>query len=261
MKYPDIEYRTTAEIDDPLFIPLRNQIVVNTETGRISTGDSTTPGGIRHALLSEIPVVPVEQVATPTFSPSSGTFTGSVEVTISCATAGATIHYTTNGTAPTTSSPVYSAPFTLLATTTVRALAVKSGMSNSDVAVKTYTAASVVYYGSSVSSTLNEAGITGLAGTANKTTPAGSYVIPAPGSPEKFMFLAWPDGFTAQPRVTDGFMTGGIPMTGDLAGAGEGYNQTQNGWPYMLVTVGGVSYRVYRTLYTQALEATITVNT
>jgi len=46
-----------------------------------------------------------EQVSAPTLSPSGGAFEGtSVEVTVSCATAGARIRYTTNGTDPTTSS-------------------------------------------------------------------------------------------------------------------------------------------------------------
>lgn len=199
-------------------------------------------------------------VATPTFSPSSGSYTDSVEVTISCATEGATIHYTTNGSTPTSESPEYSAPFTLTATTTVRAIGVKSGMADSTVAVKTYTRAYPVRWGSSTSETLDEAGITGLANSSNKTSPAGGYTFAAPGSPEKYFYLAWPNSFASQPRATDGFTTGGMPMTGDLAGSAQGYTESQNGWPYMLVTVGGISHRVYRTLYPQSLEATITVN-
>ena len=44
-------------------------------------------------------------------------------VEISCATEGAVIHYTTDGTTPTAESPVYSAPFALTETTTIKAIA------------------------------------------------------------------------------------------------------------------------------------------
>src|SRR5579863_8170023 len=45
--------------------------------------------------------------ATPTFAPAAGTYTGAQSVTISDTTSGATIYYTTNGTAPTTASTPY----------------------------------------------------------------------------------------------------------------------------------------------------------
>src|SRR6266581_3585263 len=80
-----------------------------------------------------------QRVATPTFSPGGGTYTGSVTVSISDATSGATIYYTTNGSTPTTSSAVYTGALTFTQTTTLKAMAAASGMTNSGVASATYT--------------------------------------------------------------------------------------------------------------------------
>lgn len=81
------------------------------------------------------------QVATPAFSPASWEQSAGVtlSVTLTCATDGATIYYTTDGSTPTTASSVYSSAISLSATTTIKAIAVKSGMTNSEVASKTYT--------------------------------------------------------------------------------------------------------------------------
>src|SRR5258707_5415901 len=80
-----------------------------------------------------------QQVATPTFSPAGGTYTGSVTLTISDATSGAPVYSTPDGSTPTTASTVYSGPITLTQTTTLRAMAAASGMTNSAVASATYT--------------------------------------------------------------------------------------------------------------------------
>jgi lysophospholipase L1-like esterase len=78
-------------------------------------------------------------VATPTFSPAAGTYYGTQSVAISCATSGATIHYTTDGSTPTTSSAVYSGAISVAASQTIKALAVKSGLTNSSVGAAAYT--------------------------------------------------------------------------------------------------------------------------
>lgn len=78
------------------------------------------------------------QLAAPTFSPAGGTFTSAQSVTISAAE-GAKIYYTTNKTVPTTSSTEYSGPITVNETTTLRAIAVKEGYTNSEIAEATYT--------------------------------------------------------------------------------------------------------------------------
>ena len=78
-------------------------------------------------------------VSTPTFSPAAGTYAEAQEVTISSATPGATIYYTLDGNDPTTSSDVYSSAIEIDETTTIKAIAVKDGMNDSDVAEATYT--------------------------------------------------------------------------------------------------------------------------
>ena len=83
-------------------------------------------------------------VVTPTFTPNGGSFYESQEITITCATDGATIHYTTNGDTPTSSSTTYTEPFTINATTTVKAIGIKTNYDNSDVATATFTKATVM---------------------------------------------------------------------------------------------------------------------
>ena len=78
-------------------------------------------------------------VATPTATPAGGTYTSVQNVTLSCSTQGATIHYTTNGSDPTDSSPTYSGPIPINETTTLKAIAVNTGMTNSDVMTEIYT--------------------------------------------------------------------------------------------------------------------------
>ena len=82
---------------------------------------------------------PASTCATPTFSPEAGEVVSGTQVSISCATADATIHYTTDGTTPTTSSPTYSSAITVSSAMTIKALAEKSGLSNSSVATAAYT--------------------------------------------------------------------------------------------------------------------------
>ena len=102
--------------------------IAETPTQKASTATSSTQTS------------PKLTVATPTFAPNGvSSFTGTQSVTISCTTAGATIHYTTDGTAPTASSPVYSTALSLTSTTTVKAIAVNAGMNDSAIATATFT--------------------------------------------------------------------------------------------------------------------------
>ena len=81
------------------------------------------------------------QVATPQFSPAGGTFTGSVAVTVTCATSGATIHYTTNGADPTESDDVVASggQVTVSKSATLKARAFLAGWTPSSVKAAGYT--------------------------------------------------------------------------------------------------------------------------
>jgi hypothetical protein len=88
-------------------------------------------------------VNPAYITATPTFSVAAGTYTAVQTVTISDATPGAIIYYTTNGNKPTLSSLVYTAgtPISVPITTTIQAFALlpQGGYAASPIASSTYT--------------------------------------------------------------------------------------------------------------------------
>jgi len=79
------------------------------------------------------------QAAAPVISPVGQSFTSSVSVTMTDSTAGAVIHFTTNGTTPTAASPSYTGPLTVTATETIRAIVVAAGHLDSNITTNTYT--------------------------------------------------------------------------------------------------------------------------
>lgn len=82
--------------------------------------------------------VTVDTVATPTFSVAGGEYSEAKSVGISCATDGASVYYTIDGSTPTSSSTAYSSAIDITETTTLKAIAIKSGV-ESKVATATYT--------------------------------------------------------------------------------------------------------------------------
>jgi len=105
--------------------------------------------------------------ATPTFSPAAGTYTAAQSVTLTSTTSGATIYYTTDGTAPSTSSPQYSGPITVSASETILAFAGAPGYTNSTVGSAAY---AIYPYG--VITTIAGNGIAGYSGDGGAATSA-----------------------------------------------------------------------------------------
>jgi len=118
-------------------------LMSNLYSGPISISTSMTIQAIAVATgykNSSVPSVSFvfPSAATPTFSVPSGTYTSVQTVTISDATPGATIYYTTNGTRPTASSTVYTGPITVSTSQTIQAIATASSYSPSTVATVQY---------------------------------------------------------------------------------------------------------------------------
>ena len=161
-------------------------------------------------------------VATPTFSPAAPlTFTTDTQsVTISCATAGATIRYTTNGSEPTASSQQYTGAITLNATATVKAKAfiTFSGTTfESTTASATYTLADRAtatgsftsgYRSGSVSLTSEIDGATiyyttdGSTPTTSSTVYNGSFVFDENNRTGTIRAVAYADGYRPSAEFT-----------------------------------------------------------
>jgi hypothetical protein len=81
-----------------------------------------------------------QPVGDPTISPNGGTFTTPQSVTLTTTTATASIRYTLNGDEPTaTTGQLYTGPFTLSATATLKVRAFQTGWIDSSVVAKSFT--------------------------------------------------------------------------------------------------------------------------
>lgn len=86
----------------------------------------------------------METVATPKADPPGRTFTDPIQVVLTDATPGAVIRYTLNGGIPDSTSPIYTAPIAISATTTVKARAFLADWVPSAVMTEIYTDAATL---------------------------------------------------------------------------------------------------------------------
>ena len=99
-------------------------------------GGAATGGS---SCVTDVPITVLSSnVPTPTFSPAAGTYKSAQSVTLSDATAGAAIYYTTNGTAPSTLSTKYSGAIPVRQSQVIEAVAIAPGYITSGLARADY---------------------------------------------------------------------------------------------------------------------------
>lgn len=110
-----------------------------TFSGASGTGGNNRLDNIEISGVSDLPIT-----AQPQFSQLAGNYCNAFEVEITCATEGATIYYTLDGTEPDNNSTLYTAPITIDATTTLSAIAYADGLDASAVKTADYVLPTVV---------------------------------------------------------------------------------------------------------------------
>ena len=105
----------------------------------VSYASAATYATVTIPAFGTTPPPPPQQVETPTATPNGGTFTDNVSVTLETVTPYAEIFFTIDGTAPDSSSTLFDTPIVLTDTTTIRAIAIATGMDDSEVLEVTFT--------------------------------------------------------------------------------------------------------------------------
>jgi hypothetical protein len=159
---------------------------------------AAAPGYTNSSMGSATYTINTPQTPLPAFMPVAGTYASSQTITISDATAGALIYYTTNGTTPTAASQLYSGPITVSGSEAIQAIALAPGDLPSAVATAAYNIAlpgtgpaavqqcnNFVQFGSSISCTLTGigAGHTLVIGIANLTPGQAGKATASSGTP------------------------------------------------------------------------------
>ena len=157
-------------------------------------------------------------------------------VSITCETAGATIHYTVDGTDPTAASQVYTTAVTLTKGQTIKAIAVKDGLKDSAVAskkyssvdyTKLYTTSSNVSVSVSSGSTSNKVTINNVEYSAIKANKAGTFTLKVPSTTSiiHFFIAGW-KGDTNSVMTINGGTVNSKDISADTGIAGDSTTYT-----------------------------------
>ena len=178
---------------------LTEQVV--TLNGTVTCPENIDANGVALTTSITITVSAAGIVGAPTPSVGSGTYTENQKVALKSSTEGATIYYTTNGAEPgRTSGTRYTGPITVpgtegqSVTTTLKAIAVKDGMQDSEVKTFTYTI--------NIPKPIVKHTITATAGANGSISPSGKVEV-VEGADQAFSITA-NDGYEIESLKVDG---------------------------------------------------------
>ena len=129
---------TSTEIESSDFTISSDNLPAGTNAVKITFSSTSNQVGIKSCTITKVEAAAITQVPAPQFSLQGGAYDGAQSVELTCTMADATIHYTTDGTTPTTTSPVYSTAIQVAESMTIKAYAVKEGLEDSPVVEATY---------------------------------------------------------------------------------------------------------------------------
>ena len=128
----------STEITSSDFTISSDNLPAGTNAVKITFSSTANQVGIKSCTITKVEAAAITQVPAPQFSLQGGAYDGAQSVELTCTMADATIHYTTDGTTPTTSSAVYSTAIQVAENMTIKAYAVKEGLEDSPVVEAIY---------------------------------------------------------------------------------------------------------------------------
>lgn len=134
----DATIRYSINGDEPTITsPVYSEpLMINTDTTVKAIAYKT---GFNPSITATAEYTIMQTCATPLISPQGGSYSSAQSLSLSCATSGASIHYTLDAMEPTESSALYSNPVSISSNCTVKAKAFKDGYNASNTASAVYT--------------------------------------------------------------------------------------------------------------------------
>ena len=197
-------------------------VTLNQDTAQQSKSYTLTAKAVKDGLESDEVTASYtvnRKVATPAISADGDQYSTERHVTITCGTSSAAIHYTTDGTTPTASSPTYSAPITLTQTATVKAIAILTDWVNSSVQTSSQYVVGTKYThaGLLLTGTASEVNIADLTQEKKASSPNGNYTFTT-GASAMYIWFVIP----ATQTIHD-IANGAVPQAFSLLDTRDGY--------------------------------------